>query len=81
MSWLKISVIKTEAHIKVTEPECQDNALVDCHTKAAATKSVKTVAHVDEVYSASAEMTPQCQTLAILMPLYHGNSLLLNQRN
>lgn len=62
MSWLKMSVIKTEAHINVTEPEYQDNALVDLHTKAATTTSIKTVAHVDDVYSASAEMTPQCQT-------------------
>ena len=52
------SVIKIEAHIIGTEPECQRNAPPDFRARAAAIESIKIVAHVDEVYSASAKNEP-----------------------
>lgn len=68
MSWHKLSATQTEAHTIRTEPEYQGSALADFQAKAAATESVKTVAHVEDVgHSASAKMAPQCQTLVILM--------------
>ena len=48
-------VIKTEAHTERLKPECQGNAPADFHAKAAANKSIKTVACVDEIHSASAK--------------------------
>lgn len=39
------------------------------------------VVYMDEVHSASAEITSHCQAFAILMSLYYGNNLLLNQEN
>ena len=52
---LEIAVIKIEAHTKSTESEHQGNGLADFHVKAAATESVKIVAHADEIHSASAK--------------------------
>lgn len=45
------------------------NALADFRAKAAATKTIKTMTHVDEVHFAFAKVTPHCQTFAIQMPL------------
>lgn len=50
----EIIIIKIEAHTKGTEPEYQSNSLADFHAQAAATESIKIVAHVDEVHSVSA---------------------------
>ena len=59
-----------------------EGALTDFHIKAAATESVMIVAEVDKVHSASAKiLTPSCQTFALLISLYQGNSMLLNRRN
>ena len=74
-----LSATKIEAHTKRTEPEYQGNALADLHAKAVAIESIKTVAHLDQVNSASAKND-------LLLPdLCHPdvtcNSFLLNQRN
>lgn len=65
----EIAVIKIETHTKRTEPEYQGDALADFHAKAEAIESIKIVAHVDEVHSASAENSPSLPGFAILMSL------------
>lgn len=70
----EIIIIKIEAHTKGTEPEYQSNSLADFHAQAAATESIKIVAHVDEVHSVSAEKKKKkkashCQMFFILMSL------------
>lgn len=48
-----------QAHTKRTETEYQENSMADFHAMAAATETVKIVAHIDEVHPASAKkMTP-----------------------
>lgn len=46
-----------------------------------ATESVKVMAHVDKVHSASTKMTPYCQTFAVMMSLQHGDSWLPDQKH
>ena len=78
----EIAVIETEAHTKRPKPKYQKHALADFPAKATALEFIKTMAHVDEVHSASAKrMIPHCQIFAILPSLSHANSLLPNQRN
>lgn len=77
-----LSVIKMEAQTKGIEPKYQRNALTDLQVKAEATEFIKTVTHVNKIHSASAKiLTPSCQTFALLISLYQGNSMLLNRRN
>lgn len=51
----EIAVINIEAHAKRIKPKYQRNT--DFHAKAAATESVKIVAHGDEVQSASTKQS------------------------
>ena len=75
-----LSVIKMEAQTKGIEPKYQRNALTDLQVKAV--EFIKTVTHVNKIHSASAKiLTPSCQTFALLISLYQGNSMLLNRRN
>lgn len=53
-----MTVINTEAHTKRTEPEYHGSSLDDFHAKATARDSVKIVAHVDDINSASAKKDP-----------------------
>lgn len=76
----EIAVIEIEADTKRTKPEYQRSALPDFNAKTTAPESIKIVAHVVEVHSASAKKWSfLCQIFVILMSLSHGNSLLLNQ--
>lgn len=60
----EISVIKTEALPERPKREYQENVRADDgHTNAAASGSVKMVAHVDEVHLLQQKIAPQCQTL------------------
>lgn len=54
----EVALIKIGACTKGTKPEYQGDALADFHAKTAETQSVKVVAHVDEVYSASKKNYP-----------------------
>ena len=59
MSWYEVlSVIKIEAHTKRCEPKYQERTLGDFHTKAATTESIKVIAHIDAVHSASSKKLP-----------------------
>ena len=69
----KISVTKIVAQTKKTESECQENALVDFHAKAAATGSV---AHD----SSPAKNDPLLPGFCRIVSLQYENSLFLNHR-
>lgn len=55
-----ITAIRIEAQTKKTESECQGNILADFHVMAAAIESIKVVAQVDEIHSASTKKEPYC---------------------
>lgn len=61
------AVIKNEAHTKRTEPEYQENAQLTLIQRQPAKESIKTVAHVDNIHSAAAKMSPHCEIFGILM--------------
>lgn len=70
-----------EAQTNGIELKYQRNALSDLQAKVVATEFIKTMAHVNKIHSASAKILTPCQTFAILISLYQGNSMLLNNRN